>query len=173
VSERDDAMGRTFLQRVGDNNKLWLGTAIVLVVLSMGLLIQAKRAGAPKDSDQYSPPAVRPDCSYDDSKHVAFAERFIAGKEAAGKLVDAHFAPADVASDGDRFIIVLASDTSVDDIEYLSQIAAEKNLAEFKTRIKVIAYQAVPGARSGVLVATTKWVKSRYGFVTTFVDRTD
>ena len=162
-------MGRSLLQRVGDSNRLWLAAVIVLVVVSLGLLVQAKRPGSAKDDNLYSPPASRPGCVYDDAKHLAFAQSFIERKGMAGKIVDAHFAPADVPGDGDRFIIVAAADTSGDDIENVSLMAAEKNRATFKTRIKVIAYQIDPTTKAEVRVATTKWVKSRYGFVTTFL----
>jgi len=169
VSNLEDTMGRSFLQRVGDNNKLWLGAVVALLLVSFFLLFQSKPHTSANDDDLYSPPAVRPNCNYNDAEHTAFAKRFIVRKDIAGKVIDARFAAAVNPKDGDRFVIVVAADTSLDDVENIAQLAAEKNRADFKTRIIVVTYRIDPATRSEVKVATTKWIKSRYGFVTTFV----
>ncbi len=166
-------MGRSLLQRLGDNNKLWLAVVIVLVVVSLGLIVQAKRQTSAKDEDPYSPPASRPGCSYNDSEHLVFAREFVERKDMAGKIVSAHFAPADTRGEGDRLIIVASADTSKDDVEHMSLVAAEKNRAVFKTRIKVVAYQMEPGTSNEVRVAVTRWVPDHYGFVTTFIKHTE
>jgi hypothetical protein len=168
ISDPEEAMGRSLLQRLGDNNRLWVAVVIVLVVGSLALLVQAKRQVKPEESDLYSPPASRPGSYYDDSKHLAFAQSFVERKDMAGKVVSARFAPADVRGQGDRLIIVVAPDTSSDDIEHISLMAAEKNRAAFRTRIRVLAYRIDPTTRTALRVAVTKWVPSRYGFVTTF-----
>jgi len=161
-------MGRSLLQRLGDNNRLWLATVIALVVVSAALLVQARHQGSAVE-DSYSPPAQRPGSSYDDARHVAFAQSFVERKDVAGKVVSAYFAPPEDPRDGDTFVIVFAADSSPDDIGHISLTAAEKNRAVFKTRVRVVAYQLRPATKARVRVAVTRWVASRYGFVTTHI----
>lgn len=170
VKDPEEAIGKSLLQRLGDNNRLWLATVIVLLVVSAALLVQAKHQGSAVE-ELYSPPAKRPGSSYDDARHLAFAHSFLERKDVAGKVVSACFAPPEDPRDGDTFVIVFAADTSVDDIWHISLTAAEKNRAVFKTRIRVVAYQLHPTTKARVRVAVTRWVASHYGFVTRFIHR--
>lgn len=170
VNDPEEAMGKSLLQRLGDNNRLWLAAVIALVVVSAALLVQAGHQGSAVE-ELYSPPAKMPGSSYNDARHVAFAQSFVERKDVVGKVVSAYFAPPEDPRDGDTFVVVFAADTSMDDIGHISLTAAEKNRAVFKTRVRVVAYQLHPTTKAKVRVAVTRWVASRYGFVTTFIRR--
>lgn len=157
VKEGDETIHSTFFQRVGDNNKLWVACLIGLIVLSGALLLNANRLGSRKNEDLYKPPPVQLVYgSYGDKAHTDFASAFCRDHS---DVLDAHF------TDEGKFIIALRSDTSADDIDYLSRTAAQMNLHQFRNRIVVEAYLRGAGLKADVLAATTKWEINRYGFM--------
>jgi RecA/RadA recombinase len=162
-------MRRSFLQRIGDSNKLWLAVVAAVLLISFVAIVQAKRQATAKVEAVDSPPAHRPGVVYDDAEHARFVEDFRKDKSAADWVTAAHFAPADNAEDGDRLVVVVRPDTSADDIECISMMGALTNKARFKTRIKVVVYRSDAASGTNSLVATTKWVGEDYGFVTKFV----
>jgi len=153
---------------MGDNNKLWLAVVVAVLLISFAVLLQARRQGSAKNEVVGSPPAQRPGVFYGDAKHAQFVERLLKEKSVVGKVTAARFAPADNPDDGDILIVVVRPDTSADDVEYISMIAARKNKVTFHTRIKVVVYRTDSVSRTDTLVATTRWVDDDYGFVTKF-----
>lgn len=105
------------------------------------------------------------DGSYRDEEHRSFARDFVRDKGKDGLIVEAKF-----LSDR-RFAFVVPGDTSADDIEYLSKMAAELYRARFNAWVKVEAYQRSAADRKDTLRATTTWVKKRYGFIVRFHEK--
>lgn len=161
VSDADDEMHSSFIHRLGDNNKLWVGALIVLVLVAGVLLSQAKHRAGQKNEDYFSPSARLAFGSYDDGPHREFTAYFL---KKNGLALSAHFAEG-------KFVIVVPGDVNADDIEHLSLAAAQRNLAKFKNRIVVEVYQRSVATKSDTLVATTKWEVGRYGFVVKLINR--
>lgn len=162
VSEPEETTHSTFFQRVGDNNKIWLASLIFVVVVAGGFLVQAKRSGARKNEDLYAPPSSRLMLgSYDDKAHMEFAGAFV---QSNSGVLDARFTEG-------KFIIVVPGDASMDDIQYVSWMGAQKNLSKFRNRVVVEVYQRSAATKSDTLVATTKWEVGQYGFVPKIIDR--
>lgn len=161
VSTAEEAMQSSFIQRVADSNKLWAATLVVLVVVAGVLMTQAKQRRSQKNEDLYSPSARLAFGSYDDKPHADFSADFIMKN---GSVLDAHF------GDG-KFVIVVPGDSSVDDIEHLASMAAQRNLARFKNRIVVEVYQRSAATKGEVLAATVRWEVKRYGFVVRLMRR--
>lgn len=163
IKEGDEKIHSTFFQRVGDNNRIWVVCLIGLTLIAGVLLVYAKKQGSRRNEDLYKPPPTRLVYgSYGDSDHKAFAAAFMRENEC---VTDAHFV------DGGKFIVAVRSDTSSDDIEYISRTAAQKNLHEFRNRIVVEVYIRSLLSKADALVATTKWEVNRYGFVVHMIDR--
>lgn len=165
VSEGEEVGYKSTLQRLGDNNRLWVATFIVLVLVSGFLMRQAKHDGAAKSEDHSLPRLAKMNGDYLNQEHKDFVTEFLRDKGRGVLLVEARFV-------NDRtFRFVVPGDTSADDIEYISKMVAELNRARFKTRITVEAYQRSAATGTDTLRATTNWVVPRYGFVVRFIDR--
>lgn len=160
VSEADDEQD-SFLCRLSNNNKLWLAVLVVIAVVAGLLLMQVKQRSNLKNDDLYRPPTQLAFGTYDDGPHLEFVREFM---ERNRQVVDAHFSD-------DKFTFVLPGDASADNIEHLSILAAQRNLAKFKNRIVVEVYQRSAATESDRLVAVTKWEDDRYGFVVKLLSR--
>lgn len=153
VTDADEEQN-SVLYRLSNNNKLWVAGLILILALAGFLMAQVKQRSAMINEDLYVPPAELAFGTYDDGPHHEFAQDFLAKNK---QVQDAHFA------DG-KFIIIVPGDMSADNIEHLSLLAAQRNLAKFKNRIVVEVYQRSAATKSDKLIATTQWEDSRYGF---------
>lgn len=160
VSDADEDQN-SLLYRLSSNNKLWMAGLILVLVFAGLLMAQVKQRSAAKSEDLYTPPAVLAFGSYDDEPHAEFAADFLKKNK---QVQDAHFA------DG-KFVIIVPGDMSADNIEHLSLMVAQRNLAKFKNRIVVEVYQRSAATKSDRLIATAKWDESRYGFAVKFLSR--
>lgn len=160
VTNGDEELKGSLIQRLGNNNKLWAVSLVVLLLVA-GLLIRvSKSRDSEKNEDLVRPPSPRLVLgTYGDKLHSEFAADFVKNNSAA---ISARFA------DG-KFIIVVAGDTSVDDIEHMSRMAAERNGAKFRNRVVVDVYQRKSGTGQDVLVCTTQWDSDSFGYVPRFV----
>ena len=162
VSDPDEGISSSFMQRLADNNKLWVASLLVVLVVAGFLLMYSKKQGSRKNEDLYKPPPAQLMFgAYGDSPHQDFAADF---RKEFPSAAEAHFV------DTGKFVIVVASDTSADDIEHLSKMAAEKNVAKFRNRIVVEVYRSSLPSKTNTLVCVTKWETDRYGFVPEFIE---
>ncbi len=161
VSDGEEVGYRSTLQRIGDNNRLWLVTLAVVLVVS-AVLIQLTRRQSTAVDKPAGPPRAKMDGSYLDQEHQDFTAKFVREKGRDGAIVEARF-----LSDR-RFAFVVPGETSADDIEYLSKMAAELYKARFGAWVTVEAYQRSAENHKDILRATTTWVRNRYGFIVHF-----
>lgn len=160
VTNADEATDSSFIQRLGENNRLWVVALMVLVLVSAFLIRHSKQMDSRKNEDLYKPPPARLVLgTYGDKLHRQFAADFLRANSAA---IEAHFAEG-------RFIVVVAGDTGADDIEHMSRMAAERNSSKFRNRVVVEVYQRRSASGRDVLVCTTKWETDSYGYVPRFV----
>lgn len=163
VSDGEEVGYKSTLQRIGDNNRLWILALIVLVVVSGLLMHQAKRTSTGR-AKMINPHQAKAGGDYLDQAHKDFIAEFVREKGKNGAIIEARF------SSNRKFVFVVPGETGADDIEYLSKMAAELHLARFKNWATVEAYQRSAATGSEVPRATTSWVPSHYGFVVTFMD---
>jgi predicted aspartyl protease len=163
VSDGEEVGYRSTIQKLGDNNRLWIAALIVLVVVSAFLLKQTKsNAGAVEKPK--GPPPAQTNGAYLDQDHKDFARQFVRDKGKDGQVVEAKFV------NDRKFMFVVPGDTGADDIEYLSKMAAELHRARFKSWLTIDAYQRSAANGRDILRARTTWVKKQYGFVVKFVE---
>ncbi|NLN76849.1 MAG: hypothetical protein GX139_11135 [Armatimonadetes bacterium] len=154
VTEADEEQ-RSFIFRLSNNNKLWVATLILLLAASAFFIHQVKQQGSQKNQSQYVPPAQLAFGSYDDEPHFKLAADLMTRYQ---QVLDAHYGEG-------KLILVVPGDLSADNIEHLSLQAAQLNLARFKNRVVVEVYQRSAVTKSDRLVAVTKWVEDRHGFM--------
>ncbi len=160
VTDADEEQ-RSFLYRVSNNNKLWVAGLILVLAVAALLMAQVKHRSAMKNEDLYVPPAELAFGTYDDGPHAEFVADFLNKNK---QVEDAHFAEG-------KFVVVVPGDMSADNIEHISLMAAQRNLAKFKNRIVVEVYQRSAATKSDRLIATTAWDDSRYGFTVKLLSR--
>lgn len=165
VPDGEEAGYKSAVQRVGDNNKLWIVMLIVVVVVSGFLMHQARGGGPGEKEGSFTPPQAAVDGDYRNQEHQDFAKDFVKNQGKDGMLIEASFV------NNRKFAFVVPGDKGADDIEYVSKMAAQYHLARFKTWAKIEAYQRSAGTGRDTLRATTSWVASRYGFVVKFIDQ--
>lgn len=165
VPDGEEVGYKSVIQRMGDNNRLWLVMLIVLVVVSAFLMRQADQGGAAKKEKPVDLRQAAINGDYLNQDHRDFAKEFLRDQGKGGLLVEAKFV------NDRKFAFVVPGETSADDIEYLSKMAAELHRARFKTWVKIEAYQRSAETGKDILRATTSWVADRYGFVVRFIDK--
>lgn len=163
TSDSEDVT-KTTLQRLGDNNRLWVITLVAVLVVSAIVMHQARDTGSSKQRNLYKPPAAPRTGAYADSEHRSFAAAF-ARDTARGAVLDARF------TDDRTFRLIVAGDVSADDIEYDSWMAAQRALKKFGHRVVVKTYQRSAAAGGDILRATTDWSVSKHGFIVRFAEK--
>lgn len=163
VSDGEEVGYRSTIQKIGDNNRLWIATLIVLAVVSAFLIRQAKQGAESKERPAGPPPAVR-NGDYLNQEHKDFAAEFVRDKGKEGLVIEAKFV------DDRKFVFVVPGETGADDIEYLSKMAAEFHRHRFKSWVTVDAYQRSAATGRDTHRARTTWVVPRYGFVVKFME---
>ncbi|MCE5197497.1 MAG: hypothetical protein ABFD54_17440 [Armatimonadota bacterium] len=162
VPDADSELGQlTPIQRLAENNRLWVFSLAGVLVLAILLMFIFKHSAKPAD-----PYGVRPSYAnkgyYDDQQHRLFAQEFAVNKSYGSAVIEANFVSLD------RFKIVLDGNCSADEIDYAAKMAAMLILRKFRYRAVVQCY--VRRASDGVehLAATTIWSPKKYGFVVKF-----
>lgn len=152
VSDSEDISLR---QRLADNNKLWLTSLIIVILISAFLWHSAKNEKVEKQSM----PPVRSNKAYSEADYMRFANNF----KAQNEVVDAKFI------NEDKFRIVVPSEVRADDIEHMSTITAQKILHKFGHRVVIQVYFRNASGNEK-LTAVTRWKPERYGFITDIQD---
>lgn len=166
VSDTDiHSVDLTFRQRLADNNKLWLICTVVVLLAAMLLIWKAQSAGKVDDKLIAQPKAAIENAPVDEA-HARFAREFAADKAYSSMNIKAHFI------DMGRFKIVVPSDISADDIDYMSKSAAEQIRYKFNHRVVVQVYMRSAADRKESRVAITSWSTKKFGgYVVKFEDR--
>ena len=160
VSNTDEDLNGSPMQRLGNNNRLWVVSLVVLLLVAGFLIRLSKRQDSQKNEDLVPPPSSKLVLgNYGDKLHNQFAADFMKNNSS---VLSAHF------SEG-KFSMVVAGDTSIDDIEHMSTMAAQRNIAKFRNRVVVEVYQRRAATGREVLVCTTQWDNGRFGFVPRFI----
>ncbi len=160
AAETNSDVGRaTLMQRLAQNNRLWIICAIVIVIASLYLVVLSGRSG---DNASHSKVVARAQDSYMDEEHQAFADALPTKPHLKGKLVRARF------SDADMFEITLKSGTSLEDVGYAARIVGTQIARRFGYRPVVLAYVTGPGgSRSAEPVLTATYDLKSSGYVST------
>ena len=158
VSETDAQVGRaTLMQRLAENNKLWLGCALGVVVLTVGMMRGTDKARSIDEKYLVRPAGARAG-TYDDFAHREFAKRFASERSGKASAIEARFVGPD------NFEITVPGNMSKDDIDFLAKVAGMKIVHEFHFRPVVQVYAKGAGGRE-TLVATAQWETKKFGFV--------
>ena len=158
-----DGKGRSIRQRLADNDKLWLGSLIlILLIVAVTVYTAKKHSGGEPIPVESELTAIG---TYGDAAHAEFAEQFAASGPHRDIVLSAAFVGPS------KFRVTVRADVSTDDITEMAQYAGNKILNEFRTRavIQVYALSAATGEER--LAATARFVDEEYGFVVEFQDR--
>lgn len=156
-----DGRGTSVKQRLGDSDKLWAATLIAIVLVAAFLYVSAKGEG--KDQEKYAiEPASTLSGPYDDAAHKKFAADFVEKPSLMSRVIEARFVGPS------KFRITVPGNVSADNIEYMSILAANKILHEFRTRPVVQVYVRAAASGKKSLAATARWEQDQYGFVVKF-----
>jgi len=127
VSEADTDVGRSTLrQRLADNNRLWLLSLLVVVVLTGYFIKNAAQTGQNEFNKRL--PSARAPQNYKDEAHRAFSRKFMLDKSLGFKIISAEFVAPD------QFRIVVPSNVSKDDLGYAAVMAGNQIVSEFPFR---------------------------------------
>ena len=158
-----DGKARSVRQRLADNDKLWLGSLILILVI-VAVTIYTGR----KDNEN-QPIPVGPELTaigtYNDAAHAEFAKQFATSRSYRGMVVNARFVGPS------KFRIAVNADVSSDDIADMAKHVGNKILNKFRTRVAIQIYSVSSVTGEEKLAATAHYVDEQYGFVVTFEDR--
>lgn len=157
VSETDADVGRSTLrQRLADNNRLWLLSLLVVVILTGYFIKDAAQTGQTEVNKRL--PSARAPQNYKDEAHQAFSRKFMLDKSLGFKIISAEFVAPD------QFRIVVPGNVSKDDLGYAAVIAGNKIVSEFHFRAVIQVYKR--GAHGvEMLAATAQWEPDQYGYI--------
>jgi hypothetical protein len=148
----------TLRQRLGDNNKLWIASFIVVVLLAGLFMKTSERViGRPRPM----PEPGRAPAAFGDraASYAQLAEQIRSDKRHNGAVLEARFLTPG------RLQIIVSGNISADEIDYVSKMAAEKVRARFGDRCVVQVYMRNLGSDVRSLVSTTRWEPKKFGFV--------
>ncbi len=158
-----DGKGRSIRQRLADNDKLWLGS-LILILLIVAVTVYTST----KDSED-QPIPVEPELTgigfYDDAAHAEFAAQLAASGSRRDIVLTAAFVGPS------KFRVTVRADVSTDDITEMAQYAGNRILNEFRTRAVIQVYALSAASGEERLAATAQFVDEQYGFVVEFQDR--
>lgn len=160
VPESDgDMERRSTWQQIADNNKAWLVCLAAIVLFTVVLIKMSNRtidSDVPADEPRAIPAAYR-----DHGRYLQFEQDFRTDKRFADVVVEDRF-----LSPG-RFQIIVSSGVSLDEIDYVAKMAAERIRYIFGHKVVVQVYKRnLSGTR--VLVAIVQWESKKGGYVVSF-----
>jgi hypothetical protein len=156
-------------ENLRSSNRLWVACFLAVIVLGVYGTIVTSRSDTSREIN-IAVPSHRNTGVYDDEKHRKLIRDFHRQIRMRGVNVEARFI------NSGELRITVPSDTSNDDISFLSKAAATAVLLRFRNSAIVYVYtrdNSVPPVEK--LKATTNWVKTKNGFEVKFqgIDSTD
>lgn len=151
-SPEGEEKSRSWLQKLGDNNKLWACSLAVIVLASIFLASLVQKRNSVGDGPPPGHGAL-------DQRYFDFAHNFKHSYASDAIIVNAHFVNTNI------FRITTVADVGNDDIGFMSRIAAEEIQVRFKHRVVVQVYRKQPDGTQR-LAATTIWDTAKGGYVT-------
>lgn len=159
VDPNDERQNAHFLQRISDNNKIWVISLVAVLLMTVVLVWVSTRSGTP--AQEYGgQPGYRGTGNYDDAAHSAFVEKFVKSKSYGAVVASARFV------DQERFEIIVNQGVSADEIDYTAQMAAQIILEKFRQRVVVEVYDQDTAGKH--FLANTVWDEKKLGYVVKF-----
>jgi len=150
--------GMSWRDKLGENGKLWVFALLVVTACTALGLKYSKQSERNMERFQKMPPAPRAG-AISDEMHAQFIRNLQDDKNLGSLLADVRFVGADVLR------ITLRPSAGLDETDYVAKMAAQRFLRKFNARLVVMSYSRdISGTES--LIGTTRWNKTKYGFVT-------
>lgn len=157
VETNADVGRATLMQRLAQNNRLWIACMILIVVV--GLYLAFAGSGLP---DENMTGGRKTQDTFYDARHRTFADDLPTRPYMKGLVIGASF------PDRETFWITLKSGTSLEDVGYAARIAGTQIARKFGYRPVIMAYVAGPdGQRSAKPVLTATYDLNSSGYVST------
>jgi hypothetical protein len=164
VSEPElDGEPTSLRQRLGDSDKLWLVSLVIVVLIVVISVAITRRGGEGLDAAAKARSAGVG--RYDDAAHNAFVEALLGNTRYSRLMVESRF-------DGpNTFRITVHSDASGDEVADLARYVGNGILAKFKMRVVVHVYARSAATGNEKLVATARYEDEEFGYIVEWKER--
>ncbi|MCE5324430.1 hypothetical protein LLG46_14105 [bacterium] len=159
VDPNDERQNVGCLQRISDNNKLWVGSLITVCLLAI-ILVWTSSRGVQPPQEYGGQPGYSGKGTYNDSDHTKFAVSFAKSKSYGTAIDTAQFV------DQEHFEIIVSQGVSADEIDYAARMAAQIILEKFRQRVIVEVYDEDAAGKH--FLANTLWNEEKLGYVVKF-----
>ncbi|MEN6357146.1 MAG: hypothetical protein ABFD83_08695 [Armatimonadota bacterium] len=159
IDPNDERQSAGPLQRISDNNKLWIASLIAVLLMTVVLIWTSSRGGTPPQ-EYGGQPGYRGKGTYDDAAHAKFALSFAKSKSYGTAIDSARFV------DQEHFEIIVGQGVSADEIDYAARMAAQIILEKFRQRVIVEVYDQDSAGKH--FLANTLWDEEKLGFIVKF-----
>ena len=157
VSEREANIGtQSIIQRLADNNRLWMVVFIVIVASTLFFIYQSTIV----DESLTDTPEIETGIEGGGEftpEHSEFEAAFNADKKFSAILINSYF------ENTGNFHITVFDGVIAADAEYISRIAARRILSKLNHRVEVDVYRKTDSGE--VKIIETKWDNKMHAFV--------